>query len=172
MLRQDEEGRYKLSQKEVYALLCYAAATGELATQEQALWERLGKIPNGRRDWKMLEAVTVSLLNAILDTVPTKKLFTFNQELKGSKMAMYVNPAAIHADGVTCVKDDDMVAIVNYLLERNCLLCDNEGGNVRGCRLRKLIDKVVPYDCDPLENGSCPFEGCDTVDVVKGEYVD
>ena len=169
MLREIEDGRFNLSMMEYYRLLCLDVAVSEIMSCESELWERLGKVKNGRRDIRMLKAVGYSLYLRLLDTVPEKKIPTLYADLDGAKMTVHINAASkSNADSLLSIRESDLNELLNYVVERNCLLCDNTSrAKVKGCKVRKLIDRVKHYDCDPLPDGRCPFEGIDSADKLS-----
>lgn len=160
MLTQDGDGKYKLSGREYYGLLCMVGAINEMELHGGYLKERLRKIPNGWRDYRLAQSLLASLFPAVLRTIPGRKIRAIEQEIRHAKIKLEINPVTIgDFDGVTYIEQQALMDAVNYIIGMNCFMCELRGADVKRCKVRKLLDSMMHYNVDPNPDGSCPCEG-------------
>lgn len=163
MLREpDEDGRYMLSGREYSALQMVLAATSCLE-QTSELIPRIKKIPNGYRDYQMIRKRLLQLSEAILCTVPYKKLVAIREELKFMKVKTFYGGILGKQDhGMAFVQTDAMVDILNMIVGMECLLCTKTGKDVKRCPVRQVMNTLMPYELDPSadpKDGTCQMAG-------------
>lgn len=173
MIQSDEKGCYKLSGKEYMELLHLFAASSTLKYNEPHLKERLQLIPNGWRDYRMLCVRIDKLLEKILKTVPTKKLYAIRKDLRSVKMRVVMSDEASttvrDGSGVVSVNEDALISMLNLIVQMECMFCDKKGSKAKNCPYLKMIEDVIPYDHDPgldPEDGSCQLAGRTSVGSV------
>ena len=143
----DEDGRYPLSYNEYQALRAIFGAKNALEQTHKQLEQRVRLIPGGWRDFKLIMAVLDKLLNAVLRTIPAKKLVQIRSELSRTI-------CEIKLQGVTGGLPDDKLltvvpqgaleTVVNESMTMKCFAC--ERCDYKRCELFKAIDSLYNYD--------------------------
>lgn len=163
----DNEGKYPMTGKEYTALLRIFATETALVETEPVLRDRLRTIPNGWRDFKMIIRRLGDLSSDILDTVPLKKLFQIQREVKAVRVKLSIGPdASCKDDQVIYINEKAFIALLDQVVQYNCLLCDKHGREVKKCPWLKLIEDAMPYSPDPSldpADGSCQLAGRATI---------
>ena len=172
MLREDEEGRYPLSGREYNDLRSLLIAFNEVIGREENLLERLRKIPNGLRDYRLIKTKMSKLEDDILDTVPTKKLLAFKNELENSKIVLTSKWTPVPQEGIVHLREDAFLALLNRLISYECWSCDKKGRDVKKCPIRQTYLDCLHYEPAPDEipkDGSCVMTGWMSVQVDDGD---
>lgn len=152
----DEDGRYPLSYNEYQALRAIFGAKNALEQTHKQLEQRVRLIPGGWRDFKLIMAVLDKLLNAVLRTIPAKKLVQIRSELSRTI-------CEIKLQGVTGGLPDDKLltvvpqgaleTVVNESMTMKCFAC--ERCDYKRCELFKAIDSLYNYDFPKTK--TCPL---------------
>lgn len=152
-----ESERTNLSGKEYYALRALMGVVSTFATEDHALKNRLSKIPMGWCDAKMIEAKACRLMNAILATVPPKKLAQIKQEIEHSHVEISVvrDVTGAHKQAFTYVPNDALEWLEDQVVDIHCLMCDKTEKQSRRCSVRKNIEALYQYDFP--ERKGCPI---------------
>lgn len=159
MLRDpDTDGRYPLSGREYEALQMIMAAAHCLEKTSELLPRLKKVIPYGYRDYQMIKKRLIQLTEAILVTVPNKKLIGIQEELKFLKVkTFYGGILGRQEKGMAFVQADAMLNLLNEVAGMNCLLCEKNGKKVKQCPIREIYNNLFPYDMDSAED---PEDGC------------
>lgn len=158
----DSDGRTPLTGREYSALLSLFAS-GSALGNTTAIHQRLRElVPNGWRDFRMIENRMEDLAARILSTVPYKKLAIIQAELPNIKVKTFFSiPGGTRLDkGVVCVDEDNFIAVLDRVISMDCWCCTKKGTKVRKCPILQMIQSVLPYDPDPgFDNDACPIAG-------------
>ena len=163
MLREpDSDGRYPLSGREYEALQMIMAAASCLEKTSE-LVPRLKKIPQGYRDMQMIKKRLLQLTDALLVTIPMKKLVSIREELKFLKLKTFYGGILGKQDhGMAFVQADAMLHILDKMVGYECMPCMQTGKAIKQCPVRELLNELWPYEMDPDDDnkdGTCQMAG-------------
>lgn len=164
---ENEKGTYKLSGKEHSGLLQLMASATGLIHYEENLKERLRAVPGAYRDYRLAAKKLDQVIEALMHTIPIKRLMVLRQEVKTVTTRVYVGPPAVdHVPNVVYMTDDAFVNLMNILVREECLICSKTGKEVRRCPIFQAIERCLPYSADPGEDpvdGTCQLAGRDSI---------
>ena len=159
-----------LSGREYGALRSFFGVVSTLAIAEDNLKERVKLIPNGWRNWRLVESVSYKLLQDLMYTLPLNKLKQIQTELAHTRCYVevrreYCNPA-IDPDEkmMTYIPQRPFERIMAIAVNSECLFCDKTGKAAKRCPLRADLNAVYHFELEKeLEEigrgGECPFAG-------------
>ena len=164
MLREpDADGRYPLSGREYEALQMIMAALSCLAKVDELIPRIKEAVPYGYRDYKMIMKRLESLEEAIMMTIPIKKLIMIREELKFIRLKTFYGGILGKQDGgMAFVSADALLDLLDRMVGMECLLCEKKGKAVKHCPVRKIMTELMPYDVDPRADkpdGTCQNAG-------------
>ena len=155
MLSKDNDGRYRLSNAEWCTLKTIFGAYNVLLNDKHVLEERLRTIPKAWCDYNCIVALIGILLDKLLDTVPTKKLYSIKKELENTTFtAKMKNAVSVGSDLVVC-DAKAYVDLINMAVANQCFLCTKDEKQAKRCRLYKDIQEVLPFEIPETEDGKC-----------------
>ncbi len=130
------------------------ALTARLKTGEKYMRDRLRTIPDGWRQYRLVEAVTDKLLDKVYDTVPTKTLIYLQKLSMQGEVKVQFKPASRLEDWYY-VKDSDLKLIANTAMAATCAVCLKNEREIKQCKLRKTFqDVLIPPEIPKI---GCPY---------------
>lgn len=161
----DEDGRYPLSAKEYDAIRAIFGAVYALTEMHPVLEQRCKTIKGGWRDIRLLVTVADRLMDALLLTVPRKKLRAMKRELENTVMEIKMKPAVLPNtdDYLTVVPQGAVEYVTQKALDFCCLGCEKR--DYRNCELFNSVQSLYHYDFPKAKE--CPLndmfqiKGCD-----------
>lgn len=142
--------RSRLRQEETDSIIFLLCCETRLKAIQKHMESRLRSIPNGWRDVRMLETVLGKLVDNLLDTVPTDKLYTLKRLLPDTRMHItYTRQVGKHKDEVTGIHEKDLDLLTAVSHDAICKLCD---GNCDRCDLGKVFDRFLFTERDKGES--------------------
>ena len=139
-------GRERRAMEQLVAFLSYTAADAE------ALKERLKTIPNGWRDWRLMNTLSVKLYVALMKTLTDLQYHQFKKLEQHGSCVIQLKTAAKGED-FDFVRMSALKKIIRVVIEDHCSLCVKTDAECRGCKLRKSLMEI----CPPYE---VPKHGC------------
>lgn len=141
----------KLTGKERTALLYLAALDDEIHKAGPILRERLREaLPNGWRDWRLVQTTTARLLMRLVDTLTEKDLHWLSHMLEHGRMSVAL-PGPLAKPDYLIVDAQDMAAISRMAARQACGLCMKGRKDAQGCELRRCLQNIAPMpDGDEL----------------------
>ena len=150
-----------LTVHEARRLIVVAALNDGLHRGEDDLRERLKLVPNGWRDWRLVTSTVDRLLTAIYMTIPDEQLISQQHALSHSEVSVKLRSATRLPEWVH-IKADDMDMLIGLAIQSECRICLRTDSEVRRCKLRKVLQCVIPPAVQPRH-------GCGYRDIA-GEY--
>ena len=149
--------RKNLSGKEYYALRALMGIVSTFETEDKQLRKRLDEVPMGWCDVKLIEAKADRLLNAILATVPPKKLAQIRQEIGHTRVEINVLPDYTGAQkkAFTYVPNDALEWLEDQIIDLYCMMCEKTDKESKRCPVRRNIEALYMYDFP--ERKGCPI---------------
>ena len=161
MLKADETGRYPVSMRE-YEDIRFLFGMSAALDQMEDLKPRLGLIKNGWRDIRMMAATVSRLIEALLKTVPLKKLLAMQSELKRTVCNVSVKgPAGRVDDDLTVVPFDALLHVMDRAIQMDCTFCSKSAKEGKKCKLHKAIETCLQYEMAKNKDNpdACPLAG-------------
>lgn len=150
--------------QEMRAIEVLAALDAQLGRGEEALKDRLSKIPNGWRDYRLAVKTAGRVLVALYDTLPEKNMRRMRMIADHGEVVIRQKCSA-RPDYVQLIANDDLKALVNRVIASECAMCINDVTAQKHCPLREVLERVAPTE-RVRQNGMCAY-----LDVAAGnEY--
>lgn len=141
-----------------------AALDAQLERGEADLKDRLSKIPNGWRDYRLASKTVARIITALYATLPEKNMRRMRMIADHGEVVIRQKRAA-NPDYVQMIANDDLKALVNRVVASECAMCLNDMDAQKHCPLREVLERVAPTT-RVRQNGMCEY-----LDVVAGnEY--
>ena len=101
------------------------------------------RVPNGWRDFRLLQSTFDRLIGRILDTIPPDQLKTILEQVRISEIRYVTKRADNVATDQWVMDRGDLAFLANKAIETTCIARDGSCKNQ--CRLRKIVDDL-PVD--------------------------
>ena len=101
------------------------------------------RVPNGWRDFKLLQSTFGRLIGRILDTLPPDQLRTIVEQVRISEIRLITKRVDNIATDQWVMDRGDLAYLANKAIETTCIACDGSCKNQ--CKLRRIIDDL-PVD--------------------------
>ena len=149
--------RIPLSGKEYYGLRALIGIVSTFETELGFLEKRLRNIKMGWCNARLIAATADRLLDAVLATVPQKKLQQIRQEIGHTRVEINVTPdyTGAHRQMFTYVPNDALEWLEDQVIDMNCLMCEKTDKESKRCPVRKNIEALYAYDFP--ERKGCPI---------------
>lgn len=166
MLREpDKDGKVPLKSYEWIGLKCIWAAQSVLECDNDKLEERLkAMVPNGWRDLRMITLRLRKILDQLVDTIPTNKLYSIKSEMLNTEMRILSRGPSNGVQNIVHLSTTEMKDLINLLINRECMLCDKTADQGKRCPIFKAITNCMHYELDESTSGSCQLCGIEKVD--------
>ena len=116
------------------------------------------RVPNGWRDFRMIQAVFSKLVGNIMDTIPPDQLRSILEQVRISEIRLITKRVDNIATDQWVMDRGDLAFLANKAIETTCIACDGSCKNQ--CRLRKIIDDL-PVDITGIGGVSMACRGFD-----------
>ena len=155
--------------REIHTIEFLAGLDAQLVEGQENLRERLRRIPNGWRDFRLAVKSTERVLDAVYSTLPTKTLVHMQRLCEVGEIIIRPKPAVKLHDDVQIVGSDDLKLLINAAIASECLMCVKDAREQKKCKLRKTLMNIAPTAA-VHKDGLCAY-----IDVVAGnelgEYI-
>lgn len=157
--------RTDMDAKELQGVEFLSALSGQMGKYCDRLKPRFQNIPNGWRQYRMIQSALRNLLVAMYDTMTEKSLLRMKNMMQYGEVKIAIAPIERHALGYITVPEKDLATITTAALQNECVMCIKEGDEVKKCPLRKAMWEILPPD--EIPKYGCPYrenamEGCKT----------
>ena len=149
-----------LSGKEYAALQSLFAALSSLSVTTPTLEKRARTVPGAWRDLRMMQTKCDTVMQRLLTTVPVNKLRHIRADIEHARVYVKVEAPGLNSmstEGFSYVPTDTVNALLAYVCEHDCMLCDNTPEQARTCETRKMIEKALPHEIDAADGAHCKF---------------
>lgn len=115
----------------------------------QAQFERLCKrVPNGWRDFRLVQSRLENLLDKLLDTIPAEQLVTIKHHMEISTIHLGVK--GVRPKDHWVISYDDLADLADYAAKTECMACNGKNGP---CRLREIMQDLPIQGVDRIVVG-------------------
>lgn len=152
--------RKPLRGREYAALQSLFAAISHFQELYPALEERAKTVPGLWRDMRMIDTKSQRILEGLLQTVPEDKLRHVLADCKNIRLYIKVEPPGSVPTvtmGFSYVPTPTLNALLCYVLEHECLMCDKSPVEARKCPVRAMIDKALPHEIPYRDGERCKY---------------
>lgn len=105
--------------------------------------DRLGAVPNGWRDWRLMQQKVGHLVEELYKTISPSNVMHFYL-LSQYGQAHITERPVVHQKGYTNISGDDLQSLLAIVLRHECSMCMKEGKEVKKCKLRRLLLELAP----------------------------
>ncbi len=157
--------RTDMNAKELHGVEFLAALSGQMDKHCMILKPRLQAIPNGWRQYRLIESTLHKLLGDVYQTMTVKSLQRMKNMMQYGEVKISIAPIERHALGYVTVHEKDLALVVTKAMQGECAMCIKDGDDVKKCPLRKALWEMLPPD--EIPRFGCPYrensmEGCKT----------
>lgn len=157
--------RTDMNAKELHGVEFLAALSGQMDKYCDVLKPRLQAIPNGWRQYRMIQSALHRLLGDMYHTMTVKSLQRIKNMMQYGEVKINIAPIERHALGYMTVHEKDLSVLTTAAMQGECAMCIKDGDEVKKCDLRKALHEIVPPE--EIPRFGCPFrenamEGCKT----------
>lgn len=153
----DADGRYPLSGREYGALKTIIAAVNSLETD--ALNPRCELCENALDDLNTARSLLRKTLDALLETVPVKKLIAIRKEMGCTYCVLKTQPIGDVTNHTVYVDQPSMVRLMERAISMECFMCERSAKECQRCPLFHDLSACFPYDLLEPSDTLCPFAG-------------
>lgn len=150
-----------LSGKELKCVEYLVAMESRVLEVGDAMRERLKKIPNGWRQFRLLVSTLDRLMPEVYDTVPNKTRMYLKNIMENGEVLIRFIPVSRNPEW-KLVKDEDLAVLINLAMAGECAICMKQGREAKKCKLRGALENIAP------PNNGHPAGGCGYMNVVLG----
>lgn len=150
-----------LSGKELKCVEYLVAMESRVLEVGDAMRERLKKIPNGWRQFRLLVSTLDRLMPEVYDTVPNKTRMYLKNIMENGEVLIRFIPVSRNPEW-KLVKDEDLAVLINLAMAGECAICMKQGREAKKCKLRGALENIAP----PREGH--PAGGCGYMNMVLG----
>ena len=159
--RPDADGKYPLSGREYFAIREIFGLISALAYNGDELKARAQLIPGVWRDFRMVQAKITSVVDAMLRTVPIKKIRMIKEDCANTWINVEVRaPRGVKPPArpdYVCVPSTALDAVIGRVLDIECFACDKTGKEMTRCPVRAVIDDLFPFEIEDPDNDGCKY---------------
>lgn len=116
----------------------------------------LRQIPNGWRDFRMVQSVMEKLIGKLYETLPDKTMRHIIHLANHGQIVIRPRPAIPLKEKTQFMTDEDLTMLVNTVIENQCAMCVNDAQAQKKCKLRKTLENVAPTEA-VHRNGLCSY---------------
>ena len=112
------------------------------------------------RDVRLIQTLSEKSMRALLKTVPLKKLKHIQAELSMTHLYIKVVPpgmTGMSSKGYSYTPTKALNALLNYLCEHECGLCDKTEVESRKCEWRHVLEEALPHEVGKDRSGNCRY---------------
>ena len=153
--------RLPLTGKELKCVEYLVGMESRIAESGDTMRERLRRIPNGWRNFRLIFSTLDRLLTDLYDTVPYKGRLYLRKLMEHGEIIIREQPT-VRTSEWNMIKDEDLATLVNTAMASECAICLRAGKEAKKCKLRRALE-----DFAPPSNGH-PAGGCGYTNVVLG----
>ena len=98
--------------------------------------------------WAQVETLSGEVLDGILRTVPLNKLAHIHADLEHVAVYTKVEAPGIktnHTPQYAYLPTETLNALLNHMIQQECVLCDLDADQAKKCPYRKLIESALPH---------------------------
>lgn len=153
---------------EMHWIEILAAMDAQLERGEAALKDRLSKIPNGWRDYRLASKTVARVITALYATLPEKNMRHMRMLVDHGEVVIR-QKRAVRSDYVQMVANDDLKQLVNRVIASECAMCLNDAIAQKHCPLREVLERTAPTE-KLKPNGLCEYLDV-AAEYELGEYL-
>lgn len=120
------------------------------------LEDRLKKIPNGWRDFRLVSSVLEKLVGKIYETLPDKTMRHILHLTDKGEVVIRPKPMVKLQEKTQFLTDEDLNMLVNTAISAECAMCVRDGREQKKCKLRRTLENVAPTEA-VHEKGLCAY---------------
>lgn len=148
--------------REIHSIEFLAGLDAQLIEGQETLKERLQRIPNGWRNFRLAVSTVEKVLDGIYDTLPHKTLVHMQRLCKNGQIIIRPKPMIKMPDDVHMVDADDLKYLINRVVENECAMCVRGHAEQKACPTRKALHHIAPT-MSIHKDGRCSY-----IDVAAG----
>ena len=141
-----------------------------LAVRREAVRERLSEVnPHAWRDLQLLYSLVCRIQEQLVETMPESRQDYYDTLARHGRYHLEIQ-GPIHSERTVLISDKHLGAILDAVIENECMMCLKDGKEINKCKIREALLEVGP-PTEIIEDGI----GCEYRDVpgqlIRGEIV-
>jgi hypothetical protein len=154
-------GGVKLSGREYSAVLSLFAAVSHFQTLYPMLKKRAELVPGTWEKMQETERLVQDILDAILATVPQEKLLHIKADVRNVKLYIRIEPPgcvpSVDMTGFSYVPTKTLNQLLCYVMEHECMMCDQTPVQARKCPVKEIFEKALPHEVSAQDSAHCRY---------------
>lgn len=150
----DDDKRVEAGGNELRSIQMWAMWDAVLQFYAPTLEKRLRTIPNGWRQYRMIQTAVNKLLAQLYDTLPNSTMSRIVTQQKALEMRL-LPKSATHKEYFV-LPYDDFLELLKYVDDGSCRMCLGDKETARRCPVRRILRDQVP----PMEGTCHKISGC------------
>lgn len=158
--------RTPLNNKEYYALRQLFGVVNGWEQCQEILRPRCKQTATGWRDYRLILAKSVQLMEALLRTVPLEKLKSIQMDMTHARCEVKVVQdftGKAREQGMCYVPEQALARLVGKVIDMECFCCDKTAAEGKKCPILRDIEACYPWPMAP-KGTKCPLAGLMTLD--------
>lgn len=138
--------RIDMTAKELHGVEFLAALDAQMHKHGDRLKPRLQMVPNGWRQYRLVESALTSLIAGLYDTMPAKQVLRVEHMMQHGEVKIDLAPVAKNTLGYLTVHENDLAVIATAAMQGECAMCIKDGDEIKKCPLRKALWEIATPD--------------------------
>lgn len=128
----------------------------QLSDGQAILEERLRKVPNCWRNYRLAASSIEKVVDAVYSTLPDKTLLHMEGLARHGEVVIRKRPMVPLNDDAQFVLGEDLKVLINTSIAAECALCLRDKQEQKKCKLRRALMNVAPTEA-LANDGLCPY---------------
>lgn len=152
----DDDKRTEAGGNELRSIQMMAMWDSVLIYYAPTLEKRLRSIPNGWRQYRLIQSAVNKLLGQLYDTIPNSTMSRI--VAMQNALEMRLTPRSASKKEYFVLPYDDFCQLLTYVDDGACRVCLGEKETARRCPLRRILrDQVPPVEGTGSKLSACPY---------------
>ena len=141
--------------REIHIIEYIACLDQQLNVAQGILEDGLRKIPNGWRNFRLAQATTEKVVDAIYGTLPEKTIRHMQGLNQHGEVVIRKKPMVPLGDDAQFVLPEDLKVLINTSIAAECAMCLRNKQEQKKCKLRRALQDIAPTEA-LAHDGLCP----------------
>lgn len=152
----NEAKKIPMNARELHIFEYITCLDKQLSEGQAILEERLRKIPNCWRNYRLAASSIEKVVDAVYSTLPDKTILHMDGLARHGEVVIRKKPMVPLKDDVQFVLTEDLKVLINTSITAECAMCLRDKHEQKKCTLRRALMEIAPTDA-LANDGLCPY---------------